>query len=905
MDEKLINFFKLINYNDIIAFENATFKEMAIRDNGTTWVIRINAKEIIPVKSMMNLITLCKDGVKEVKSIIIEMNYDVLSSSLVLDYFLFFLDNVIDNYPSLSGINKDKIDIDDDIILIEVTSKSEEATLKKEVKKILKQMETLGIKGFDVSFKINEEENKLVKENIEKAKENVIIPQKIVVEEKPKWTPKKKVDYQREGIVSIASIEKEENAVNLEAYIFDADFSVLKKKDGNLLYLVTLKISDNTSSILAKTFASDEEEFNKYSKELKSGKWFHFIGQVRDDSFAHDLVFQFRSYEEIDDPTIKRKDDAEEKRCELHAHTMMSQMDGVCDEIELVKRAISYGHKGIAITDHDCCQSFPHVFDTVTKHNKSRKKDLDAKIKENEEALENIKNSGNTEGMEEIEKYIETLKKEKENFVPFKAGYGVELEMTESKLNVAFNPNDELLENNTFVVFDTETTGFNPGLSDSMIEIGAVKLKNGEVVDRFDELINPGRHIDESITRVTNISDDDVKDADNEENVIKRFKEWIGTLPLVAHNAKFDKNMIDMAYYKYDLGKLENPIIDTLMLSRVVNRELKKHSLKALGKFYGIDTGESDDEEQSESSIPSGSFKLDEEETERIEDIIVDDESILNVLSEEYLDNDITTESKVTKVKKTYFIPTIYKKSKTEKTSIEIKFKDGTVSKTEFNLHPAENTCTLKFASTFGEKEIPVTVYVGQHHGADVDSENTGYIFNKMLKQIEGINTIAELNDLYKLEDVAFRNDHKKMGNIAELCSYKNYVIPTKEGETYEDKDYPFLKYDNKDYVWKFPWCKDDFLQMYENIPGKTFTENLANIYDSTKHITFIAKNKVGLKNLFKIISFANTNFIEKNAKIPRKLINEYREGLLVGSACLNGEIFNLALTQASKNLAI
>ena len=903
MDEKLINFFKLINYNDIIAFENATFKEMAIRDNGTTWVIRINAKEIIPVKSMMNLITLCKDGVKEVKSIIIEMNYDVLSSSLVLDYFLFFLDNVIDNYPSLSGINKDKIDIDDDIILIEVTSKSEEATLKKEVKKILKQMETLGIKGFDISFKINEEENKLVKENIEKAKENVIIPQKIVVEEKPKWTPKKKVDYQREGIVSIASIEKEENAVNLEAYIFDADFSVLKKKDGNLLYLVTLKISDNTSSILAKTFASDEEEFNKYSKELKSGKWFHFIGQVRDDSFAHDLVFQFRSYEEIDDPTIKRKDDAEEKRCELHAHTMMSQMDGVCDEIELVKRAIAYGHKGIAITDHDCCQSFPHVFDTVTKHNKSRKKDLDAKIKENEEALENIKNSGNTEGMEEIERYIETLKKEKENFVPFKAGYGVELEMTESKLNVAFNPNDELLENNTFVVFDTETTGFNPGLSDSMIEIGAVKLKNGEVVDRFDELINPGRHIDESITRVTNISDDDVKDADNEENVIKRFKEWIGTLPLVAHNAKFDKNMLDMAYYKYNLGKLENPIIDTLMLSRVVNRELKKHSLKALGKFYGIDTGESDDEEQSESSIPSGSFKLDEEETERIEDIIVDDESILNVLSEEYLDNDITTESKVTKVKKTYFIPTIYKKSKTEKTSIEIKFKDGTVSKTKFNLHPAENTCILKFASTFGEKEIPVTVYVGQHHGADVDSENTGYIFNKMLKQIEGINTIAELNDLYKLEDVAFRNDHKKMGNIAELCSYKNYVIPIKEGETYEDKDYPFLKYDNKDYVWKFPWCKDDFLQMYENIPGKTFTENLANIYDSTKHITFIAKNKVGLKNLFKIISFANTNFIEKNAKIPRKLINEYREGLLVGSACLNGEIFNLALTRTEEEL--
>ena len=903
MDEKLINFFKLINYNDVLAFENAKFKEMAIRDNGTTWIIRINAKELIPVKSMMNLITLCKDGINDVKSIIIEMNYEILPSQLILEYFLYFLDEVINNYPSLSGINKDSIDIDDDIILIEVTSKSEEATLKKEVKKILNRMDTLGIHGIDASFKINEEEKKNIKEKIEAAKENVVIPTKVVIEDKPKWTPKKKVEYQREGIVSIASIEKEENAVNLEAYIFSADFSVLKKKDGNPLYLVTLKISDNTSSILAKTFASDEEEFNKYGKELKSGKWYHFIGQVRDDSFAHDLVFQFRSYEEIDDPTIKRKDEEIEKRCELHAHTMMSQMDGVCDEVALVKRAMEYGHKGIAITDHDCCQSFPHVFDTVTKFNKGRKKDLDAKIKENEETLENIKSSGNQEGIEELEKYIESLKEEKKNFVPFKAGYGVELEMTESKLNVVFNPNDELIEDNTFVIFDTETTGFNPGLSDSMIEIGAVKLKNGEVVDRFDELINPGRHIDESITRVTNISDDDVKDADNEENVIKRFKEWIGSLPLVAHNARFDKNMLDMAYYKYNLGKLENPIIDTLMLSRVINRELKKHSLKALGKFYGIDTGEAEDEEQSDTALPSGSFKFDDEDGEKIEDVLVDSESILKVQSEEYLDNDITTESKVTKVRNTYYLPTIYKKSKTEKCEIEVKFKDGSVIKRDFTLHPAENACVINYASTFGEKEIPVTIYVGQHHGADVDSENTGYIFNKMLKQIEGLTKISELNDLYKLEDVAFRNDHKKLGNIAELCSYKNYVIPAEEDKTYEDKDYPFLKYDNKNYVWKFPWCKDDFLQMYENIPGKTFTENLANIYDFTKHVTFIAKNKVGLKNMFKLISFANTNFIERNAKIPRKLINEYREGILVGSACLNGEIFNLALTRCEEDL--
>ena len=223
-----------------------------------------------------------------------------------------------------------------------------------------------------------------------------------------------------------------------------------------------------------------------------------------------------RDYEEIGNPEIKRVDEASEKRVELHAHTMMSQMDGVCDEVALVNQAIAWGHAGVAITDHDCCQAFSHVFDTVTKHNKSKKKEFDAKIAENEKAIEEIKSSGKTEGIDELEKYIEELKEEKKNYKPFKAAYGVELEMCESFLNVCFNATDKLIADSTFVVFDTETTGFNPGLGDSMIEIGGVKIKDGEVIDRFDELINPGCHIDEQITRVTNISDDDVKDADIE-----------------------------------------------------------------------------------------------------------------------------------------------------------------------------------------------------------------------------------------------------------------------------------------------------------------------------------------------------------------------------------------------------
>lgn len=908
MDEKLLRFFKLVNYNDVLAFEQATLKDMVVNRKENTWTLRIIAKEIIPIQSMLQLRRLCADGAEDVKKIFIQMTYEELNPELVMEYFLYYFDDVVEENPSLSGIDKDKIKLDDDIILIEVTSKLEENVLKKECKKIMKKLEEMGISGIDISFILNEKEVEKIKEQIEKEKADVKIPIPVMKEEtKPKWQMRKKVEYQREGLVSIASLNQEENAVNLEAYIFDAEFTQLTKKDGTPLFLVTLKISDNSSSILGKTFAKDEEEFVKFGKELKKGKWFAFTGQVRYDDYAKDLVFQFKHYEPIDSPEIKRKDNALRKRVELHAHTMMSQMDGVCDENKLVSLASDWGHAGIAITDHDGCQSFPHVFSKVTEINKTRKKALAARISELETSLENIKSSDNQEGIEEIEKYIKEAKEEQQNFKPFKAGYGVELEMVESSLNVCFNASDMEIENTTFVIFDTETTGFNPGLGDSMIEIGGVKIAHGEVVDRFDELINPGHHIDAAITRVTNISDDDVKDADNEENVIKRFKEWIGSSPLVAHNARFDKNMLDMAYYKYHLGVLENPIIDTLMLSRIINRDLKKHSLKALGKFYGIDTGEAEDDENNENTETTG-VKLEEEASEEIEDILVDGESILKVNKVEYQTVDATTETRMTKIREELYLDTVYKASKTELAKIEVKLK-GECQLIDFNntitLHPAENVISVRYMTTFGEKSIDVIIYVGQHHGADVDSENTGYIFTKMLKQIEGIKTLNELNDLGLLEEIAFKNDHKKLENIGDLCTFKNYIRPLEEEEEppKEENCYPFLKYGNKDYVWKYPCCHENWLQMYENIPGKTYTEHSANIYDFGYHVTFIAKDHEGLKNLFKIISFANSNFIQRNAKIPRKLVNEYRKGLLVGSACLNGEIFYLAETRNEEEL--
>ena len=907
MDDKLLRFFKKIGFNDIVSFENASFVSCTIHKKTNTWTIKISAPEIIPLSSMMSLKKLCSDGLDDVNSIDIIINYENLNHELVLEYFNYFFEKIIKDQVSLSGIDTNLITIgEDNTINIDVTSEMEKKLIKASEKSILEHLKDVGITGFTVKCNINDVERAAIKKLIKKTKEEVVVPIPVIstTTSEKKWVPKKKIEYQRDGIVAISTLVKEENAVNLEAYIIDTEGKVMQKKAGGEFYLVNIKISDNTSSILGKYFASDEEDYTKVMKELKNGNWYHFTGQVRDDQYAHDLVFNMKTYESIDSPIIERKDDYPEKRVEMHAHTMMSQMDGVIDEEKLVDTAIKFGHAGIAITDHDCCQAFPHVFDKVTKYNKSKKKEFDEKIKENEKTIEELKESGNTEGIKALEEMNEELRNEKKNYVPFKAAYGVELDMFDSYLNVCFNADDRKLDGETFVVFDTETTGFNPGLGDSMIEIGGVKIKDGEVIDRFDELINPGHHIDEAITRVTNISDDDVKDADNEENVTKRFKEWIEDLPLVAHNAKFDKNMLDMAYFKYDLGPLTNPIIDTLNLSRVINRDLKRHSLAALGKNYGVDTGEGDVDEE-EDTTETDTYEVSEEVGALIEDVKLDGESILNITTTEKDIRDSSTETVVKGYKKNYSLTKKYIGSKTEYINFDVTLNNedfSVISKTgKIKLNPAENVIPIIITNGLQEYKIDYSIYVGQHHGADVDSENTALIFNSMLKQINGIKTLNELNDLGLLESISIKNNPKYMKNIQDIISYKNYIKIKMDSDT--NPENPFEDYGVEGYSWKFDWCHKDNLQMYENIPGETFTENIANDYDSMKHITIIAKNHTGLKNLFKIISFANTNFLSKNARIPRRLVNELRENCFVGSACLNGEIFNIALTRTDDEL--
>ena len=355
----------------------------------------------------------------------------------------------------------------------------------------------------------------------------------------------------KDDSVSIKSIIGEEESVTIEGVVFGTEEFEPASKAFKIL---TIKITDYTDSIYCKVFSRDDDEFSLLKKSCKAGSWLKIRGSTKIDKYSgNEVVLNIRDINSIPSKEEKVVDNSDVKRVELHAHTQMSQMDGISNAKALIKLARSLGHKAVAITDHDGCQSFPDVYHTIC--------DINSSLKEGE--------------------------------VPFKAIYGAELTLIDDAVDIVLRGNDTKLLDNTYVVFDFETTGFNAAGGDSIIEVGAVKLYNGEIIDKFSELIDPKRPLPSKITELTGITQEMLDGCDDEEIVIKRFIEWYGDLPMVAHNAKFDVSFLEMAYSKYNLGEFKNTVIDTLELSRVLDNAYARHSLSALVKRYNVAFDES------------------------------------------------------------------------------------------------------------------------------------------------------------------------------------------------------------------------------------------------------------------------------------------------------------------------
>ncbi|TCN25582.1 PolC-type DNA polymerase III [Mesobacillus foraminis] len=458
-------------------------------------------------------------------------------------------------------------------------------------------------------------------------------------------TIKDDADYRR-----LEEIVDEERRVMVEGYVFFAETKELRS--GRTL--LTFKITDYTSSIMVKMFSRDKEDAAIFQR-VKKGMWLKVRGSIQNDTFVRDLVMIGNDVNEIK-PKL-RQDTAPEgqKRVELHLHSPMSQMDAVSSVSDLVSQAKKWGHPAVAITDHAVAQSFPEAFGAGKKN--------DIKIL-----------------------------------------YGVEANLVDDGVPIAYNSAHRLLADDTFVVFDVETTGLS-AVYDTIIELAAVKIRGGEIIDRFESFANPHHRLSATIIELTGITDDMVADAPEVDDVLRRFYEWTGDAILVAHNAAFDMGFLNTGYKKIGLGKSPNPVIDTLELARFLFPEMKNHRLNNLAK------------------------KLDVELT--------------------------------------------------------------------------------------------------QHHRAIYDAEATGFILVKMLKEAgeKGIEYHDQMNDY--------------MG----------------QGKAYQRA--------------------------------------------RPHHCTILAQNETGLKNLFKLVSISHIDYFYRVPRIPRSILEKHREGLLIGSGCDKGEVFETMMQKS------
>ena len=664
--EELKRFFKSINYAYNSCFDNSTIEKVLYLKKSNSYDVHINVDKVIEYDVINELLDAASKGINNELACKITINYQNIADKDLESYLKKYLEKLVFEHPSLMGLIGSLSKLEEDIAYFEVTSLNEKINLEDRLNEINKFLKDFYLKPIQLEININDVKKEEIKKEIANTKE-------AIKTNKEEVNDNILLGAHRDGeIIEIRNIIGEMKNLILEGYIFGIE-AVERKGQKATAYIINLKVSDNTDSMLVKIVRFNEDEYLRINKGIKEGKWLRLHGNAEMDNYLKQIVFNAKGVEVIPSKDLKIEDNAKEKRVELHVHTKMSQMDGVVDAKELVKFARSLNHKAVAVTDHNCLQAFPDLYHAVC--------DINSKI-ENEDDK-------------------------------FKVIYGSELNIVNNTVDLIYNLKDYSLLEEEYVVFDTETTGFTPFV-DQMIEIGAVKIKNGVVTERFDELINPNRKLPDKIVELTNITDEMLIGKDTEENVTKRFIEWVGNAPMVAHNAKFDIGFIEAAYSKYNLGEFQNTVVDTMSMARMLYPGWKNHKLSTLVKNLEVPWDES------------------------------------------------------------------------------------------------------------------------AHHRADYDSEGTAIAFYRMAKQADKMN----IETTTKLYDSV---------NQEELIKFSK----------------PF-------------------------------------------HMNVLVKNKVGLKNLFKIISYANTKYLYKNSepKLPRKELDTYREGLLFGSGCVNGEIFNAAFTKEDEELA-
>lgn len=338
----------------------------------------------------------------------------------------------------------------------------------------------------------------------------------------------------KEPIIKIQNLSVESGNVCIDGEVISLEDRELK--GGKIL--LSIAVYDSTSTITCKAFLT-KDNCKKIMSKIKESKGIKVAGKATMDTFSNELSIMVSTIVKSDGIKKEiRMDESDEKRVELHMHTQMSQMDGITPATDLIKRAIKWGMKSIAITDHGVVQAFPDAHKMLGYDNKD-----------------------------------------------IKVIYGVEAYLAPDKSNIVSSSKNQNIDT-TYCVLDLETTGLS-FRTEKITEIGVMKVKDGEVIEEFSTFVNPEKPIPPKVVEVTNITDDMVKDAPTIEEVFPKLLEFLGDSVLVAHNADFDIGFLK--YNAKNLGyTLDNTYLDTLRLAKSLFPDFKKYKLGIIADKLGI-----------------------------------------------------------------------------------------------------------------------------------------------------------------------------------------------------------------------------------------------------------------------------------------------------------------------------
>ena len=340
--------------------------------------------------------------------------------------------------------------------------------------------------------------------------------------------------YIKEKVIKITDITPDEGVVALEGEISNLESKELRS--GKML--ISFDLYDGSSSMTCKSFVQPDQYDEVYTR-LKKARGVKLAGRASHSNFSGEVEMLANTILETEGmKKVTRMDDAEVKRVELHMHTKMSQMDGMTSAGDLIKRAMKWGMKSIAITDHGVVQAFPEAHKLLGRDNPD-----------------------------------------------MKIIYGVEGYLAPDKKPSVKNIKGQDIDT-TYCVLDLETTGFSP-VTEKITEIGIMKVKEGKVIDSFSCFVNPEKPIPPRVVEVTNITDDMVRDAETIDKVFPKMLEFLEDSVLVAHNAEFDIGFLK--HYAKELGyDFDFTYLDTLSLAQDIYPDFKTYKLGRIAKNLGI-----------------------------------------------------------------------------------------------------------------------------------------------------------------------------------------------------------------------------------------------------------------------------------------------------------------------------